>query len=54
MTATVADMFFANQMWDEAQGAVKLAMAAAEECGDYGLAIKLSNNLGAVLKRQDK
>ncbi len=54
VAATVSDMFFAHEMWDEAQSAVRQAMAAAEACGKFGLAIKLSNNLGAVLKRLDK
>jgi len=53
-TATLADMYFATDQNLEAQTAVEEAMVAAVEAGQHALAVKLSNNLGAVLKKQGK
>ena len=46
--ATVADLFFTAQAFDVAEEAVRLAVTAAEQAQQYGLMIKLSNNLAAV------
>lgn len=41
----------AAQMLDEAEAVVKMAMDAGRESKQYGLVVKLSNNLAAVSKR---
>lgn len=46
--ATIADLFFTAQAFDVAEEAVRLAVTAAEQAQQYGLMIKLSNNLAAV------
>jgi len=52
--ATLADMYFATEALGEAEATVHKAMTAAEGSGQYALAVKLSNNLGAVMKKQNK
>ncbi len=47
-------MHYAAQEWDEASAAVRTAMAAAEADSNFQQSIKLANNLGAVLKKQNK
>ena len=44
----MADLFFTAQAFDVAEEAVRLAVTAAEQAQQYGLMIKLSNNLAAV------
>ena len=45
---------FAQDRFADAQGAVSTALSAAEASGQWPLYIKLSNNMGAVLKRLQK
>jgi hypothetical protein len=36
---------------EEAEGVVRLAMAAGLESGQYALVVKMSNNLAAIFRR---
>ena len=54
VAASLADMCFALEHIDEAKAAVELAMGAAEQAGNYPLVFKLSNNLGAVLRKSEQ
>lgn len=52
--ATLADIHFAMEDLDSAAACVSKAVAAAEGAGEWALAVKFSNNLGAVMKKQGK
>eukprot|EP00877_Chromochloris_zofingiensis_P010088 jgi/Chrzof1/5332/Cz15g22130.t1 len=54
VASSLADMLYAQQKFDEAQEAVATALDAAENSKQWALYIKLSNNMGAVLRRLEK
>ncbi len=54
VASSLADMLYAQEKHEEAQEAVETAMASAEAGGNNALYIKLSNNLGAVLRKLNK
>lgn len=51
VASSLADMLYALNRWDEALEAVGEAMTAAREAHEWALAVKLSNNMGAVYKK---
>lgn len=51
IASSLADMLFAQQRLEEARSAVVVAIDAAERAANWGLMVKLSNNMGAVLRR---
>ncbi|GFH14062.1 putative eyespot globule-associated protein 1, partial [Haematococcus lacustris] len=52
--STLADMNFAEGHLQLAEDNVRVAMRSAEEAKEWVLAVKLANNLGAVLKKANK
>jgi tetratricopeptide (TPR) repeat protein len=53
VASALADMLYAQQKFADARAAVSDALAAAEAGGEWALYIKLSNNMGAVLRRME-
>nr|BBC28435.1 predicted histone H1-like nucleoprotein HC2 (HC2), homolog of Volvox carteri MTF0822/MTM1037 [Yamagishiella unicocca] len=51
VASSLADMLYALNRWDEALAAVGEAMEAARTAREWALAVKLSNNMGAVYKK---
>ncbi|GLI62897.1 hypothetical protein VaNZ11_005717 [Volvox africanus] len=51
VAASLADMLYGMNRWEEALEVVGTAKEAAREAGDWAMAIKLSNNMGAVYKK---
>nr|ADI46955.1 MTM1037 [Volvox carteri f. nagariensis] len=50
VASSLADMLHAMNLWDEALDAVDEALQAAQQAGEWALAVKLSNNMGALYK----
>nr|BCL66115.1 hypothetical protein [Volvox africanus] len=54
VASSLADMLYGMNRWEEALEAVGEAMQAAREAGEWAMAIKLANNMGAVYKKLDR
>ncbi|KAF6257287.1 hypothetical protein COO60DRAFT_1524954 [Scenedesmus sp. NREL 46B-D3] len=53
VASSLADMLYASEKLVDAKGALQVALDAAEAGGQHALYIKLSNNMGAVLRKQE-
>ncbi|WIA17452.1 hypothetical protein OEZ85_014298 [Tetradesmus obliquus] len=53
VASSLADMLYASDKLVDAKGALQVALDAAEAGGQHALYIKLSNNMGAVLRKQE-
>jgi tetratricopeptide (TPR) repeat protein len=54
LSSTLADVQYSLEKFDEAAASVRKAIDAADSYDNHTLVIKLSNNLGAVLRKTEK